>query len=294
MNKLMKAILVVVTLFASSAFAQGCINGGYIMGRGQQCWNHVNVDNGNGVRYGQQLRYDGNQVVRYANEEQMIAAQVRIQSDGQYNGQQIGNQQQFQLVHRERECTDGERHQRSLGNAVAGMVIGGGIGYARDNNRNSAGKGALIGALLLGGLSEVASCRIRYTERIAVGNQNLRQVGNQQNEGVVQCRDFGRVSVNDCVKLLAASNGGQTITTSDESSNETNRRYQRPVVAESIKSNAPFWGWYPFTASPSNKMKCFVTKQVAGQPDQCSSVQVEPSQEGETENAWRDRMSKLI
>ena len=299
MKSILKVALVVLAFFANNVFAQACIPGPQVYGQGQTCWDgRVIVPN-------PQLQYNGQQM--YANEQAMIAAQVRIQNNG---GQHNSQQQQYQVVNRTRACTPDEERRRTAQNITTGAVIGAGAGYLHGGNRNATGKGALIGALLTGGYSEMTACTITETVRVPIGGQQVVQGGNQgwgiqgqqgqqsQNGRICIIEANGKKSIikvdpsqscEDLAMLVANSSVAKTETT--QVGQQTVASVEKPVVAETLKVNAPFWGYYHPKASPENKMKCFTTKQISGMPPQCSSVEVQPSKDGETETDWRARMA---
>ena len=236
MKTFLKLIFVALAVFSSNLFAQGCVIAPQIQNQGQRCYDGrviiaPPVQNTYSVAPIQN-RYAVAPIV-YQNEQQMLQQMVQ-NNGGQVIGQQGGytgysNNEAFQIVERTRSCNQYEQDRHALHQGFAGAVIGGLAGLARGENRNAAGKGALIGAVVLGGLAEIVPCTVTERIRVPVAQQQgIRQAVNQQG-GTVQCKSFGMTTVNDCITLMRG----------DKDQNSSTSISAESITQEAVSTQAP-------------------------------------------------------
>lgn len=58
-----------------------------------------------------------------------------------------------------------------------------------------------------------------------------------------------------------------------------------------VPTSGTFWGWIHPEATVTNKKPCFADRQITGFPPQCSSLEVFPRDDAETEQQWNARVA---
>lgn len=210
----------------------------------------------------------------------------------------------YTLETRTRQCTPQEemarRHRNGVGTAILGAIGGAAFG----DNRNDVGRAAAAGLILGEVVSAVTECTVEYAVRVpirrVVSNANPQQAAYNTapvtKEVASRCAINGKVwrglSETQCDELALELSKAKTVS----AQNTAPQTETTPKSAEAPKAEAKvatFWGWFNPRSSESNPLTCFATKQISGMPPRCASVIVEPSQDGETENAWRERVKTL-